>query len=71
METPKLNQIDFEDEIEEFKARINDMLNAGDDVPWTTLDKAILDCDDLSANAGKKNAAISEIRKYLQQIRIQ
>ena len=60
-----------ENEIEEFKERINDRLNAGDDVPWTTLDQAILDCDELFATAGTRNAAISKIKKYLQQIRIQ
>ena len=40
-----------ENEIEEFKERINDRLNAGDDVPWTTLDQAILDCDELFETA--------------------
>ena len=67
----KYKNIKGENEFLEFKERINDRLNAGDDVPWTTLDQAILDCDELFATAGTRNAAISKIKKYLQQIRIQ
>ena len=57
-----------EGEVEEFQKRIHERINESDDVPWTTLDQAISECDNLFATAGGKNAIVSRIKKYLQQL---
>lgn len=58
-----------EGKAEEFQRRIHDRINESDDVPWTTLDQAISECDNLFATVGEKNATVSMIQKYLQQLR--
>ena len=58
-----------EGKAEEFQRRIHDRINESDDVPWTTLDQAISECDNLFATVGEKNATVSMIKKYLQQLR--
>jgi len=60
-----------DDEVEEFQKKIRDRVNECDNVPWTTLDRAISECDNLFSTAGGKNAIVSRIKKYLQQLSTQ
>ena len=59
------------DEIEEFQKKIHDRVNECGNVPWTTLYRAISECNNLVSTAGEKNATVSRIKKYLQQLSTQ
>ena len=60
-----------DDEVEEFQKKIRDRVNECGNVPWITLDRAISECDNLFSAAGGKNAIVSRIKKYLQQLSTQ
>jgi exodeoxyribonuclease-1 len=56
-------------EREMFGTKIKERLNTKDDVPWTTLEQAISECDKLFATSGSGNRALFKIKQYLQQMR--
>ena len=56
------------DDIERFKIRINERLNSGPDVPWTTLNAAIDECDSLLRKPDALQGDISKIKSYLEEL---
>jgi len=59
-----------ETEICEFKTRICERIISGENVPWTTLENALLQCDSLLEQGGFPEGDIATIREYLEELRI-
>ena len=53
----------------EYDERIKNRVNVGADVPWTTVPKALSECDLLLQDKEDKAREINDIRDYLISLR--
>ena len=56
------------DEITEFQLKINDRMAEKDDVPWTTKQKAIDQCDRLLESREDVKLELNAIKDYLENL---
>ena len=57
-----------QDEIEEFRLRIYERINECDDVPWTTKQNAIEQCDKLAKEREDKRTQLAQLKEYVENI---